>query len=339
MALKNPTLESIKQAINGLNIDNSKNIKLGGALTEDTSIDGNYLIDIKSTLLDYGVGTNYEVGFKIGEDVDGGEIGTSLYSLNTVTSARAEFAVSTNDTVAYSITSNGGETSYNRIINSPSQLTLITQEGVGQFKAFTIAVGGDTAYSDINGTGIKYVLPNYNNLTDDSLIPKIYVDNLVTSEALQDKVFAILTDTATIDLTYNDAANQVTADVINNSITNAKLAQMAANTVKVNNTNALANAVDLAIPTNTVLGRNDLGGNIEALPVQDILSSTGTLISGQHTVTDTRISTTSFVTSIAISSTGVITSVPIRWTASNGSMLFSTGQGTDTAMFSYTIYI
>ena len=50
--------------------------------------------------------------------------------------------------------------------------------------------------------------------------------------------------------------------IANNAVTNAKAAQMAANTVKANPTAGLANASDLVVGANTVLGR--VGGNIVA---------------------------------------------------------------------------
>jgi hypothetical protein len=58
------------------------------------------------------------------------------------------------------------------------------------------------------------------------------------------------------------AAQLVTAQIAASQVTNALLAQMAANTVKVNATAALADAQDVAIGTNSVLGR--VAGNIVA---------------------------------------------------------------------------
>ena len=51
------------------------------------------------------------------------------------------------------------------------------------------------------------------------------------TEAAQDAVGAALTDTATIDFTYNDGANTITADVINDSITFAKMQNIATGTL------------------------------------------------------------------------------------------------------------
>lgn len=54
-----------------------------------------------------------------------------------------------------------------------------------------------------------------------------------TDERAQDAVGMILTDTATIDFTYNDGANQITADVKSASITATQLASDAVTTVKI----------------------------------------------------------------------------------------------------------
>jgi len=59
----------------------------------------------------------------------------------------------------------------------------------------------------------------------------------------------------------NIPANGNTATIQNNTVTAAKMADMQANTVKVNNTAATGDPVDLVIPPSTVLGR-DATGNI-----------------------------------------------------------------------------
>lgn len=124
--------------------------------------------------------------------------------------------------------------------------------------------------------------------------------------------------------------------IIANSIDNAELSQMPSNTVKVNNSNAIANATDLNLPLNTVLGREN--GNINPISIQEIICSTAQLVSGTIVVVDARITVNSFVSGLAISGTGTSTS-EIKWTSSVGSMIFTSVFGTDSALFGYTIII
>jgi hypothetical protein len=65
------------------------------------------------------------------------------------------------------------------------------------------------------------------------------------NEAAQDAVGGILTDSTTIDLTYSDAGNTITAIVIDDSITNAKLANMATQTFKGRTTAGTGDPEDL----------------------------------------------------------------------------------------------
>jgi len=62
-------------------------------------------------------------------------------------------------------------------------------------------------------------------------------------------------EAAVLSLTDGGANGDVTIGVAANGITNAKLAQMAANTVKANPTALLATPADLAVGANTVVGR------------------------------------------------------------------------------------
>jgi hypothetical protein len=73
--------------------------------------------------------------------------------------------------------------------------------------------------------------------SDLELVSKDYVDGAITGaggytdEAAQDAVGAIVADTDTIDFTYTDATPALTADVKDGSITLAKQANLAANTI------------------------------------------------------------------------------------------------------------
>lgn len=108
------------------------------------------------------------------------------------------------------------------------------------------------------------------------------VDYIVGTASTGLSAERVITDSTTIakDVT---TAGQISLIVLDSSITtakiaanaigNARLAKMAANTVKVNNTAASADPTDLAIPINTVLGRGPTG-NIVALTMGTNMSIT-----------------------------------------------------------------
>src|SRR5262245_49988282 len=61
-------------------------------------------------------------------------------------------------------------------------------------------------------------------LNSSGVIDVSFITSAATVEYIQDSAFnGVLTDSATIDFTYTDASNQVTAIVIDDSISNAKL--------------------------------------------------------------------------------------------------------------------
>lgn len=66
-------------------------------------------------------------------------------------------------------------------------------------------------------------------------------------EQAQDAVGTILTDTATIDFTYDDAGNTISAVVIDASVTNAKLANMATQTFRGRTTAGTGSPEDLSV--------------------------------------------------------------------------------------------
>jgi len=99
-----------------------------------------------------------------------------------------------------------------------------------------------------------------------------------TDEMAQDAVGGILTDTATIDFTYDDAGNQITAVVIDNSITDAKFRQSAALSVVGNATNATANTADITAASDyQVLRRSGTGIGFGAVNLAQSAAVTGAL--------------------------------------------------------------
>lgn len=66
-----------------------------------------------------------------------------------------------------------------------------------------------------------------------------------TDEQAQDAVGAALADTATVDLTYNDSTPTITADVKDDSVTNAKLANMVTASIKGRATSGTGDPEDL----------------------------------------------------------------------------------------------
>lgn len=102
-----------------------------------------------------------------------------------------------------------------------------------------------------------------------------------TDEEAQDAVGTILVDSATIDFTYNDGTPSITASVINNSITFAKIQQ---------------------VSTQTLLGRSTAGtGNVEQITLGANLQLVGGVLNTSFTptngtVTSVGLSLPSFIT-------------------------------------------
>lgn len=98
-----------------------------------------------------------------------------------------------------------------------------------------------------------------------------------SDEMAQDAVGTILTDTSTIDFTYDDGTPSISADVINNSISNAKLRQGAAASVVGVSGNAIANVADIVAGSDGDILRRAAGvlgfGQIASTSVSDFVEA------------------------------------------------------------------
>lgn len=88
-------------------------------------------------------------------------------------------------------------------------MASITAAGVGAFAAGT-TIDGDDPFDRANHTGSQLA----STISD-------------FTEAAQDAVGAAVTDTSSIDFTYTDASNTITADIKTAGVTNTMLAPAA----------------------------------------------------------------------------------------------------------------
>lgn len=136
------------------------------------------------------------------------------------------------------------------ILTPTNAVTDLVRPPAGKYR---FVVGDGT-----NGTAAEVLYRQDSTGALTALIPAAYTD-----EQAQDAVGNILTDTATIDFTYDDAGNAITAIVKDTSITNAKLNTMAASSLKGNATGGIAAPTDLSVAsvkTLLALASGDISG-------------------------------------------------------------------------------
>lgn len=195
-------------------------------------------------------------------------------------------------TDAATITWDAGMGNYARVtLGGNRTLALITNHTIGEFYVINVTASGadrtltfNSAYKNNTGASLSPI-----TITDGTSrtfafqagpvldLHQIGVNSTYTDEQAQDAIGTILVDSSTIDFTYNDGTPSITAIVIDDSITNAKLDNMAANTVKVNATAGSANPTDLALAASQLLGRG-ASGNIAPIVLGTNLSMSGTTL-------------------------------------------------------------
>lgn len=105
-------------------------------------------------------------------------------------------------------------------------------------------------------------IPDLTSNANSSSFAAAFRPNVSGTVAYLSDITTGVTDGDKGDITVSGSGAIWTVD--NNAVTNAKLAQAPANTIKGNNTAALANTTDIALTVKTILGRN--AANIAALP-------------------------------------------------------------------------
>lgn len=148
---------------------------------------------------------------------------------------------------------------------------------------------------DSNGSALIYGSGQYTQEVFDSL------GNLIYTGLTQDPYGLIINgdNTFTGNNTFTGTSTFTGGFTLpNNFVTNAMLFNMAANTVKLNATASPAAPQDLAIPTNTLLGRG--ASNIVALTLGTGLSITGSTLNGANPLS---IVVRKFTTSVAYTPT------------------------------------
>jgi hypothetical protein len=141
---------------------------------------------------------------------------------------------------------------------------ILTQTAADTFTGRTITAG--TGISVTNGDGVS------GNPTIDCTITQY------TDEMAQDAVGTILTDSSTIDFTYNDAGNTITAIVIDSSITNTKIAT-GIDAIKIAD-GSVTNTEFQYINTLTSNAQTQLDGKVNSV-VGDISETSASLLQNQ----------------------------------------------------------
>ena len=190
---------------------------------------------------------------------------------------------------------------------------------IGAASASTAVVSSLNVNSDgATVTGIK----DEDDMASDSAVKlatqqsiKAYVDTQLTAEDLD-----ITTDSGTIDIDLDSdtltvaggagldtaaSSTTVTVNVTDGGVTNAKLADMAANTVKVRNANSSGVPSDLAVATTEIV-------------IGDGTGFTAAALSGDATMTNAGVVTVGKITGESISTTAVANDQYLKYSSSAG---------------------
>lgn len=269
-------------------------IIFGGTLSQDTLI--------------YGDAGTYSMSFTgMNNFIAGAQGGPSL-TINSVNAAL---------TYGYSVIamSNGG----NIILSYNSDQLLFKMSSSGFELDMGSDASGDMYYRDSLGVLTRLGAGTDGQVLSISSSVPTWITNVTqyTNEMAQDAIGSALTNTTTINFTYNDGANQISAAVNDNSISYSKFQTVAGLSVVGNSTSSTANAASITAGTDGhVLRRSGTTIGFGTLASAAIPDTLAWKLGGNTTTANATLGTndafdlsfeTSGVTRYTISSDGKIT--------------------------------
>lgn len=181
MALYNPTIEKIINAINGLTLNSNKEVELGGSLTKDTLIEGTtQSISIKSNLAE-GPDFNYVIGIG-GDFEDKGTGALGLQVIDNLTGNEGKIQINEQfDLLLESV-----DTSNRSAIEIQTDLISLDSDVLIDLVSPSIVLNPlqNNAVTIVGGAlspGVVGDLDYSSNYTNLSYVQKIYVDNAIAS--------------------------------------------------------------------------------------------------------------------------------------------------------------
>lgn len=148
----------------------------------------------------------------------------------------------------------------------------ITSDTSGIKLSGDAASPGNSKYYGTDGSGVKGF--------HDVPVP----GGSYTDEMSQDAVGGILTDTSTINFTYDDTTPQITGDVIDDSITFAKIQNIASGSVLGRTTALSGNVEELTAGTGISIAGGQISSTVTAYTDEQAQDAVGTILTDSTTI-------------------------------------------------------